>query len=131
MMFKWKNLVRPPLHLVHPLIQAHFTPIPLDRLTLTERRFPHRVRADLQRAVDGLLDGRMKVLGSYGLFKHYNHQGIELAELLTQGGPDPAQAVPPLYEEIDIGEDRPVRCLKNGLWLLEADGTKLAVLLER
>jgi AAA+ superfamily predicted ATPase len=73
----------------------------------------------------------MKVLGSYGLFKHYNHQGIELAELLSQGGPDPAQAVPPLYEEIDIGEDRPVRCLKNGLWLLEADGTRLAVLLER
>ncbi len=39
--------------------------------------------------------------------------------------------VPPLFEEIDIGEERPVRCLKNGLWLLESDGTRFAVLLER
>jgi cell division protease FtsH len=120
-----------PKNLVHPLIQAHFKPIPLDRLSLTERRFPHRVRADLQRAVESLLDGRMRVLGSYGLFKHYDHKGIDFAELLIQGSPDPAQAVPPLYEEIDIGEDRPVRCLKNGLWLIDSGGTRLAVLLER
>jgi hypothetical protein len=130
-MFRWRHLVHPPLNLVHPLIQAHFRPLPLDRLSLTERRFPHRVRADLQRAVDGLLGGRMEVLGSYGLFKHYNNEGIDFAELLILSGHDPAQAVPPLHEEIDIGEDRPVRCLKNGLWLLESDGTRLAVLLER
>ena len=123
-MFRQKNLV-------YPLIQAHFKPTPLDRLSLTERRFPHRVRADLQRAVEGLFGGPTKVLGCYGLFKHYNHQGIDFAELLIQGGPDPAQAVPPLYEEIDIGEDQPVRCLKNCLWLLESDGTRFAVLLER
>jgi hypothetical protein len=123
-MFRRKNLV-------HPLIQAHFKPVPLDRLSLTERRFPHRVRADLQRAVEGLFGGPTKVLGWSGLFKHYDHQGIDFAELLVRGSPDPAQAVPPLYEEIDIGEDRPVRCLKNGLWLLESDGTRFAVLLER
>jgi cell division protease FtsH len=123
-MFRRKNLV-------YPLIQSHFKPIPLDRLSLTERRFPHRVRADLQRAVDGLFGGPTKVLGSYGLFKHYDHNGIDFAELLIQGNPDPAHAVPPLYEEIDIGEDQPVRCLKNGLWLLESDGIRFAVLLER
>jgi cell division protease FtsH len=131
MLFRRKELVLPPMNLVHSLIEAHFKPIPLDKLSLTERRFLHRVRADLQRAVEGLLDGRLKVLGWYGLFKHYNHQEIDFAELLIQGGPDPTQTVPPLYEEIDIGEDRPVRCLKNGLWLLESDGTRLAVLLER
>ena len=41
----------------------------------------------------------------------------------------PALAVPPQYEEVDIGETQPVRCLKNGLWLLETDGEKYAVLL--
>src|SRR5947209_307846 len=114
-MFRRKNRI-------HPLIQAHFKPVPLDRLSLTERRFPHRVRADLQRAVEDILGGPTKVFGSYGLFKHYDHQGIDFAELLIRGSPDPAQAVPPLYEEIDIGEDRPVRCLKNGLWLLDGAG---------
>ena len=124
MKFRRKNGVR-------QLIQDHFKPIPLDRLSLTERRFPHRVRADLQRAVETILKARMKVLGSYGLFKHFDQQGFEFSELLIEGSSYPAQTVPPLYEEVDIGEDRPVRCLKNGLWLLESDGTKLAVLLER
>src|SRR4051812_14671795 len=96
-MFRRKNLV-------YPLIQAHFKPLPLDRLSLTERRFPHRVRADLQRAVEGPFAGSTKVLGSCGLFKHYDRRGIDFAELLAPGSPDPAQAVPPLYEEIDIGE---------------------------
>lgn len=123
-MFRRKNLV-------YPLIRAHFKPVPLDRLSLTERRFPHRIRADLQRAVEELLAGPTRVLGSYGLFKFYDHQGLDFAEFLVPGNADPVQAVPPLYEEINIGEDEPVRCLKNGLWLLESDGTRLAVLLER
>ncbi len=68
--------------LVHPLIRSHFQPMPLNRLSLTERRFPHRVRADLQRAIEGLLKAPMRVLGTYGLFKHYDHQGIDFAKLL-------------------------------------------------
>ena len=42
----------------------------------------------------------MKVLGSYGLFKHYGQQGFEFSELLIEGSAYPAQLVPPLYEEV-------------------------------
>lgn len=36
------------------LIQSHFHPTPLSEITISERRFPFRVRADLQRAIDRL-----------------------------------------------------------------------------
>ncbi len=38
------------------LLAAHFKPLPVSDVTITERKFPFRVRADLQRAVDGLFD---------------------------------------------------------------------------
>jgi len=37
--------------------------------------------------------------------------------------------VPPEYKEVDIGEERPVPCLKFGLWLLKLGRTNFLVLL--
>jgi len=37
--------------------------------------------------------------------------------------------VPPEYKEVDIGEERPVPCLKFGLWLLKLGRTHFLVLL--
>ncbi|WP_406693619.1 tetratricopeptide repeat protein [Singulisphaera sp. Ch08] len=113
------------------LIRSHFEPTPPDDLTITERQFPHRVRADLQRAVDRTFDGQATVLFFCGVSKRHNYEGISLTGLLFRDWNDPAQAVPPLYEEVDIGEDEPVRCLRNGLWLLETDGTRYVVFLEQ
>jgi tetratricopeptide (TPR) repeat protein len=115
--------------LVPVLLQAHFDPRPLDSLTITERRFPGRVRADLQRAIDGLFE-TMTVLHFTGVRKRYAHDGINFTELIVRDRNDPALAVPPQYEQIDIGDLEPVRCLKEGLWLLEADGCRFAVFLE-
>jgi hypothetical protein len=38
-------------------------------------------------------------------------------------------SVPPQYEEIDVGDQQPVRCLKNGVWFLEKGESKFVVLL--
>ena len=114
---------------MHALLQAHFDPRPLDSLTITERRFPGRVRADLQRAVDSLFE-TMTLLHFTGVRKQFAHQGINFTELIVRDRNDTALAVPPQYEQIDIGEAEPVRCLKEGLWLLEADGCRFAVFLE-
>jgi cell division protease FtsH len=116
---------------IHALIQSHFEPTPVDDLTVTERQFPIRVRADLQRAVDRVFGGETTVSFFCGVRKTHTFEGIGFADLLIHDRNNPAQSVPPLYEEIDVGEDQPVRCLKNGLWLLESGGTKLAVLLEQ
>lgn len=114
---------------IHPLLKAHFNPIALDDLTITERRFPNRVRADLQRAIDGLLN-QMTVHHFCGVRKQYAHEGVNFTELVVHDWNDPPLSVPPQYEEIDIGEDEPVRCLKSGLWLLEHEGSRFAVFLE-
>ncbi len=47
-----------------------------------------------------------------------------------RGQNDPPIAVPAQYEEIDIGESEPVRCVKSGLWLFEDDGQRMAILWE-
>ena len=41
---------------VSHLVKQHFHPVPLDNITLSERQFPFRVRADLQRALTGYLE---------------------------------------------------------------------------
>ena len=116
---------------IHTLIQSHFDPTPVEDLTITERQFPLRVRADLQRAVDQVFRGEVAVSFFCGVRKTHAFEGISFSELLVRDRHNPAQSVPPLYEEIHVGEEHPVRCLKNGLWLLEADGTRFAVFLEQ
>ncbi|APW63861.1 tetratricopeptide repeat protein [Paludisphaera borealis] len=113
------------------LIRSHFEPTPSGDLTITERVFPHRVRADLQRAVDRAFGGETTVSFFCGVRKRYNHEGIGFNDLLIKDRNEPAVLVPPMYEEVDVGGDEPVRCLKNGLWLLEADGVRFAVFLEQ
>ena len=116
---------------IHALIQSHFEPTPVEDLTVTERQFPLRVRADLQRAIDGVFAGETTVSFFCGVRKAHSFEGISFSELLVRDRNNPAQSVPPLYEEIDVGEDQPVRCLRNGLWLLESGGTRFAVFLEQ
>lgn len=116
---------------IHALIQSHFDPTPVDDLTVTQRQFPLRVRADLQRAVDRVIEGDVSVSFFCGIRKTHAFEGISFSELLVRDRHNPVQSVPPLYEEIDVGEEQPVRCLKNGLWLLEADGVRFAVFLEQ
>ena len=115
---------------IHALIQAHLDPTPVDNLTITERNFPHRVRADLQRAVDRVVADEGNVSFFCGVRKAHAFDGISLTELLVRNRQNPCESVPPLYEEVDIGEDQPVRCLKNGLWLLATDGTRFVAFLE-
>jgi tetratricopeptide (TPR) repeat protein len=116
---------------IHALIQAHFDPTPVEDLTITERNFPHRVRADLQRAIDRVFVGQATVSFFCGVRKTHAFDGISLTELLVRNRHNPSESVPPLYEEINIGEEQPVRCLKNGLWLVEADETRFVVFLEQ
>ena len=116
---------------IHALIQSHFDPTTVEELTITERQFPHRVRADLQRAVDQVFQGETAISFFCGVRKTHAFDGIGFSELLVRDRNNPTHSVPPLYEEVHVGEDQPVRCLKNGLWLLESGGTRFAVLLEQ
>lgn len=116
--------------LVLPLLQEHFDPTPLDDLNIVERVFPNRVRADLQRGVEDYF--RKVTVGHFcSVRRQYSPGESNFTDLLIRNRNDPAHIVPPQYEEVDIGEDEPVQCLKDGLWLLEDHGRRFAVLLDR
>jgi hypothetical protein len=104
-------------------------PAQLRDISVSERKFPFRVRADLQRAIDQLFAKDTIIRQFCGIRKEYSHEGITLSDCFVESDHSPAIAVPPQYEEVDVGDDEPVRCLKNGLWFLEHGQIKYVVLL--
>jgi cell division protease FtsH len=117
-----------PKNLIVTLLKEHFAPTSVDDLTILERVFPFRVRADLQRATEDFLGG--VTIRHFSAIRRVAAGLINLADLLARSQHDPPQVGPPQYEEIDIGEDEPVRCLKEGLWLLEDSGCRGAAFLQ-
>jgi hypothetical protein len=111
------------------VIRAHFSPTPVTDVTISERQFPFRVRADLQRAIDRLFGTGTVVRHFCGVRKEYSHEGITLSDCIVPGEHYPVVSVPPQYEEVDVGDDQPVRCLKNGIWFLRQEENKFVVLL--
>jgi AAA+ superfamily predicted ATPase len=120
---RWK---KPPPSL-SKLVEEHFRPIPLGSLTISERQFPHRVRADLQRAIDRLFDGDVEIRRFCGIRKEYAHDGVGFSSVITDSHNQVSQT-PAQYEDVDVGDEMPVRCLKNGLWLLREKDIRYAVM---
>jgi len=108
---------------------SHFNSVSVEDITICERKFPFRVRADLQRAIDRLFSDDTKVLHFCGLSREDSHEGVSLTGCIVENSNCPTHSVPPEYEEIDVGDEFPVRVLKVGLWLLEKNDVRFAVLL--
>jgi hypothetical protein len=115
--------------LIATLMQGHFAPTPLTNLTISERKFPFRVRADLQRAIDSLFSAGSTITHFSGIRKEYAHDGLTFSDCVVVSEHGPAVSVPPQYEDVNTGDEEPVRCLKNGLWFLTEGQVKYAVLL--
>lgn len=111
------------------LLTSHFQPTPLSELTISEREFPYRVRADLQKTVDKLFGQDVKLLLFTGVRKEYAHEAIGITDCLFEDQNYPTLSTPAEYEEIDIGEEEAVRAPKKGLWLLEQSGCRFAVMM--
>jgi hypothetical protein len=108
-------------------VEEHFNEALLDELRLTQRSFPIRVLPDLQLA--------MEQLGDFGFTVRYffavqqAHQPVrQFAQIYDRNPMMPVLAAAAEYLDIDIGDDRPIRCLSHGLWLLETVGRRCAVL---
>lgn len=100
----WKSKRSSP-QTIAGVIRSHFAPTPLDQITISERRFPARVRADLQWATDRLFAEGISILHFCGVKKEYAHFGVTLSDGLVESNHDPAVSIPPEYEEIDIGDE--------------------------
>lgn len=114
---------------VSSLLTTHFQPLALGSLSISQRQFPFRMRADLQRAIDRLFSDPIRVLRFSGVKREYSHEALTLSDCVIESQHNPTVSAPPEYEELDIGEAEPIRVLKTGLWLLEQDGMRFAVLL--
>ena len=101
----------------------------MNDITISQRQFPFRVRADLQRAIDRLFGETTRIKHFCGVRREFSHDGVTLSDCLLESQHSPTLSTPPEYEELDIGEAQPIRVLQNGLWLLEKDGVNFAVLL--
>ena len=91
------------------------------------RQFPITARIDIQSALESMLQ---QIPGSKlaGLSSPNSHEALTLAQMLA-GGHFPVKVGPLQYDEIDIGDPLPVRCLKNGLWMGRDRGLPFAILL--
>jgi ATP-dependent Clp protease adapter protein ClpS len=107
-------------------VEWHFADIPQDQLIATSRQFPGHMRPDVQAAVDKLFSA--SPIRFFGVHERHRYETLTFASLSRFG--DVAHAIAPAqYQEVEIGEAEPVKCLDNGLWLCAADDLRYAVLL--
>ncbi|HEX7328658.1 MAG TPA: ATP-binding protein [Casimicrobiaceae bacterium] len=112
---------------LNSFLAAHFAPRALEDLVVTRRDFPHWMRPDLQRGLEALF-ARLGNSRFYGARVRDDDLAFRFADLAEAG--DGIVAGPAEFQDIDVGEAQPVRCLTRGLWLGERDGVRFAVLLD-
>jgi ATPase family associated with various cellular activities (AAA) len=104
----------------------HFSGIPHEQLVTTSRRFPGHMRPDVQAAVDKLFVA--PAIKFFGIFERHRYETLTLAALSADG--DHALTIAPAqYEDVDVGESQPAKCLNNGLWLCRERDLRYAVVL--
>jgi hypothetical protein len=89
--------------------------VPAGEIATAGRQFPITARVDIQSAIAELMGSRpgTKLLG---ILSPNPHEPPTIANTLG-GAHFPIDAGPLQYDEIDVGDPVPVRCLKNALWL--------------
>jgi len=114
---------------VASLLKEHFRPVKIAEITVAERSFPFRMRADLQRTIDSYFGEDVTVRHFFGVRNEYAHGSATMSDCMFESTHNPTFSIPPEYEELDIGEEQPLRVLKVGFWLIESDQVKFAVML--
>jgi len=101
--------------------------VPAGQIATAGRQFPITARVDIQSALEDLLKVRPRTT-LFGITSVHPQQLPSLADTLA-GAHFPVDAGPLQYDEIDVGEPIPVRCLKNGLWMSSDGDLPFAVIL--
>lgn len=69
-------------------------------------------------SLDELFGERHAGANFFGIHCEYRHETLGFAKLLERGR-SAVQAAATQFEEVEIGRGESVRCLKNGVWLLQ------------
>jgi AAA+ superfamily predicted ATPase len=119
--------VRPDRYVFQRLTQ-HFAPTPLNEIQSTSRSFPLRQQADLQLALDELFGERRVPENFVGTQGHGRHDAAGFSRLVMRDR-GAIEIGPAQFEDIDIGREETVRCLRNGVWLLRDGAVPYSVVL--
>jgi ATP-dependent Clp protease adapter protein ClpS len=110
----------------HEALAWHFAGLPRDQIASTSREFPGHMRVDIQAALDRhFVEPPIRF---FGILEQMRYETLTLA-MLTRDGANAPTIAPAQYQDIDIGEHLPARCLVNGLWLCRDQDLSYAVVL--
>lgn len=110
----------------HEAIAWHFAGLAHDEIIATSRQFPGHMRADVQVALDKLFS--TSPVRFFGLYEQYRYETLTYAAL-TKEGQHAVTISAAQYQDVDIGDSEPIKCLNNGLWLNRDDDLHYAVVL--
>jgi AAA+ superfamily predicted ATPase len=113
---------------VASLLRKHFKVANLHLLVTASRAFPIAARVDLHCALAVVLDCDLQTTHRSGIQAGYAFQTFTFS-MLSLDRQDAPVIAPLEYEDVDIGEAVPVRCLKSTMWLCQRGGHRLAMLL--
>lgn len=110
----------------HEAIAWHFAGLAHDEIIATSRQFPGHMRADVQVALDKLFS--ISPVRFFGLYEQYRYETLTYAAL-TKEGQHAVTISAAQYQDVDIGDSEPIKCLNNGLWLNRNEDLHYAVVL--
>jgi DNA replication protein DnaC len=94
-------------------VLKHFQGHEFSELVSYKRSFPGTARADLQVVLDNLMSGARLL----GLCRQWANEALKFSDLLDQRHV-PVMVGPVQYDEIEVGDAEPMRCLHQGIWLI-------------
>jgi hypothetical protein len=104
------------------LLREHFSDWNSDELLIVKREFPVYLRVDVHQAVEAMVAAARRV----GVHAHNRWDSTDMASLLSDRN-QPRLVGALQFEDIDIGEDVPVRVATNCLSLLHEAGQPFAL----
>jgi len=116
-----------PSTLVLTLLKKHFGDIQPSSLLTASRQFPVTARADLQRAIESVFAKKYEA-NAIGVHQSYSFSALSFADCLKDDH-DPVTIGPLQYDEVDIGEEFPERCLQKALWICRDKKMPFSVIL--
>ena len=108
-------------------LRKHFPKAKDGEAEVIERRYPARIRSDVQLAIDALADDDFRLEEFMGMQCQDSYQALTLAGSLRWAAHP--QLDTPAYEDVNIGEGRIVRVARAGLWLGYHGEQPIAVLI--
>jgi hypothetical protein len=112
----------------YQFLREHFEGRGSDQLVTHARTFTMRFRPDLQIALDQIFTTQRQPTKTLGLHRKFDYQTLTFPDLWLEDQHEAVPVGPLQHVDVDIGEDRPVKCLRQALWLLHDQGQRYAVM---